>query len=202
MNLKNLSWILLSIACIIIALMTAFWPDKSVTTPQTVIHSGGDQNPSVVTLPGKPYPIFRDTGSTKWVYADTSIKDVNYWKEKYYDLVEGCSMISGYSNVLKDDTSAYVSIDTRISNNEMQSQSMVFQNRRETCINIYPATDTKNKVDLFIGTGVGYDNNGRTWYFSPGLLGGDQNYKVGIDYELFHNIVWVRGYMSLNKVLK
>jgi len=105
----------------------------------------GDSVPYEVLLP-KPYPVYKDTGSTRWKYKDVDTCAIlrDYYAQYYYN------------DTLKNDTSALVVVNDVVTENRLQARKLIFQNRRPTVINTtinnYGETPC-NK--LYIGAGLG-----------------------------------------------
>ena len=80
------------------------------------------QKPDTIrdTIPGKPRLVYRDTGSAHWQYypVDTSMP---FPIECFYE--------NHYADTLKDDTSAFVQVNSVVCGNELQEQYLIYQNR-------------------------------------------------------------------------
>lgn len=78
-------------------------PGPEVTTVVTHDTIPGDSVPYEVLLP-KPYPVYKDTGSTKWKFKDIDTCAIlrDYFAEYYYQ------------DTMKDDTSALVILNDMV----------------------------------------------------------------------------------------
>lgn len=105
----------------------------------------GDSVPYEVLLP-KPFPVYKDTGSTKWKYKEVDTCSIlrDYYSQYYYQ------------DTLKNDTSALVVVNDVVTENKLQARKLIFQNRRATVINTtinnYGETPCSK---LYIGAGLG-----------------------------------------------
>jgi len=179
---KYLSYLVIAALIVMIILMQQCrrTPEPEVIT--TVIHDTipGDSIPYEVLLP-KPYPIYKDTGSTKWKYKDVDTCAIlaDYYAEYYYQ------------DTLKDDTSALVIVNDVVTENRLQSRKLTFQNRRPTVIN----TTITNYGEMpahkiYLGAGlnnsvVNFDDN--TLGLTANVLWVTKNrwaYEAG--YDVFH----------------
>lgn len=98
----------------------------------------------------KPYPVYRDTGSTEYVVlpVDTALIFQAYaaLHHKHYTR-------NIYCDTLKNDTSAFVAIRDTVYKNELLNRQLIYQNRTPVYYITRTITETpKNK--LFLGADV------------------------------------------------
>lgn len=167
-------------------------PEPEVITVVTHDTIQGDSVPYEVLLP-KPYPVYKDTGSTKWKFKDVDtcaiLKD--YFAEYYYQ------------DTMKDDTSALVILNDMVTENRLQNRKLIFQNRRATVIN----TTITNYGDIpahkiYLGAGL----NNSVVNFNENTLGLTANvlwvtknrwaYEAG--YDIFHKSFEVTAFYKLS----
>lgn len=167
-------------------------PEPEVITTVTHDTIPGDSIPYEVLLP-KPYPVYKDTGSTKWKYKDVDTCAIlrDYYAQYFYH------------DTLKDDTSALVIVNDVVTENRLQARKLIFQNRRATVIN----TTINNYGDLpthkiYIGAGlnnsvVNFDEN--TLGLTANVLWVAKNrwaYEAG--YDVFNKTFGVRAFYKLS----
>lgn len=191
---KYLSYLVIAALIVMIILMQQCrrTPEPEVIT--TVIHNTipGDSIPYEVLLP-KPFPVYKDTGSTKWKYKDVDtcaiLKD--YFAEYYYQ------------DTLKDDTSALVIVNDMVTENRLQNRKLIFQNRRATVIN----TTINNYGEMpahkiYFGAGlnnsvVNFDEN--TLGLTANVLWVTKNrWAYEASYDIFHNNIELTVFYKLS----
>lgn len=120
-------------------------PDSDTTTITTIIP--GDSIPYKVVIEKKvPVPVYIETNDTFWRDRDVDTAAIlaDYFSKVYY------------SDTLMDDTSAFIALQSHVTENRLHYDELLFQNRRikqittTTIINQYPDLKTK----WFIGGGV------------------------------------------------
>jgi hypothetical protein len=191
---KYLSYLVIAALIVMIILMQQCrrTPEPEVIT--TVIHDTipGDSISYEVLLP-KPFPVYKDTGSTKWKYKDVDtcaiLKD--YFAEYYYQ------------DTLKDDTSALVIVNDMVTENRLQNRKLIFQNRRSTVIN----TTINNYGEMpahkiYFGAGlnnsvVNFDEN--TLGLTANVLWVTKNrWAYEASYDIFHNNIELTVFYKLS----
>ena len=167
-------------------------PEPEVITVVTHDTIQGDSVPYEVLLP-KPYPVYKDTGSTKWKFKDIDTCAIlrDYYAEYYYQ------------DTMKDDTSALVIVNDMVTENRLQNRKLIFQNRRATVIN----TTITNYGDIpahkiYLGAGL----NNSVVNFNENTLGLTANvlwvtknrwaYEAG--YDIFHKSFEVTAFYKLS----
>lgn len=142
-NLKP-SWILIAVLLVIIVLQRECNRHAPCPEPvtQTVIVPG-DSVPYVLSIP-RPYPVFRDTGSTRWRYRKI---DTNAILEDYFAR-------NIYRRILKDDSSAFIVLTDTVTENKLLGAKLEFMNRRATAIHTHTYA-AELRRQLFIGLGAG-----------------------------------------------
>jgi hypothetical protein len=191
---KYLPWLIIGVLCILLVIMQQcrHTPEPEIITTVTHDTIPGDSVPYEVLLK-KPYPVYRDTGSTKWKYekVDTCQILQNYYAENYYQ------------DTLKNDTSALIVLNDMVTENQLQARKLTFQNRRATVIN----TTINNYGELpthkiYIGAGlnnsvVNLDEN--TLGITANVLWVAKNrwaYEAG--YDIFHNTIELTAFYKLS----
>lgn len=144
---KYLLWFIIVILCILLLIMQQCHKTPVPEIITTITHDTipGDSVPYTVLLK-KPYPVYRDTGSTKWKFekVDTSQILKDYFATNYYQ------------DTLKNDTSALIVLNDVVTENQLMQRKLTFQNRRATVINttITNIGETpRNKI--YVGVGLG-----------------------------------------------
>lgn len=142
---KYIPWAIIAILIVLLIIMQQCRQPVPPEVLTTVTHDTipGDSVPYEVLLP-KPYPVFKDTGSTKYKDVDTCAILRDYYAQYYY------------SDTMKNDTSALVIVNDMVTENKLQSRKLIFQNRRPTAIN----TTINNYGEppankIYIGAGIG-----------------------------------------------
>lgn len=191
---KYLSYLVIAALIVMIILMQQCrrTPEPEVIT--TVIHDTipGDSVPYEVLLP-KPYPIYKDTGTTKWQYKDVDTCAIlrDYYAQYYYN------------DTLKNDTSALVIVNDVVTENRLQARKLIFQNRRPTVINTTITNYGEMPVHkIYIGAGlnnslVNFDDN--TLGLTANVLWVTKNrwaYEAG--YDIFHKSFEVTAFYKLS----
>jgi hypothetical protein len=159
--------------------------EECISTTDTIV-APGDTIPIISTMP-KPVPIYRDTGTTKYVHLkiDTIAVVKAYLSTNYYDIV------------FKDDTSAYCQYRFSVNMNEVQGDGeFTFLNRRpwKTIINTTTINESKLRNRFYIGLQVnGVPGSVVTPIsFGPHLLFvTKKSFAVGCSYDPFNKIATV-----------
>ena len=110
----------------------------------------GDSVPYPVKV-DKPFPIYRDTGSTQWrdQPVDTNALLADYFARYFY------------ADSITDDTSFLAIILDTISQNRIASRRFLMQNLRPTMINtIVNVKEPDPKRMLFVGVGISGNKDG------------------------------------------
>lgn len=123
----------------------------------------------------KPYPVYRDTGSTKIIELPPDSAAI---AKAYLKLYKDFFAINYYNDTLKNDTIAFISLQEKVSQNQVQSRSFVYQNRQPTVINTTTKIINKPKNQLYIGLQGGVNN------ISPGImLKTKKGYQIKLSYD-------------------
>lgn len=191
---KFISYIIIGVLIVAIIILQQCRRDPEPEVISVVTHDTipGDSIPYEVLLP-KPYPIFKDTGSTKWKYKDVDTCAIlaDYYAEYYYQ------------DTLKDDTSALVIVNDVVTENRLQSRKLTFQNRRPTMIN----TTITNYGEMpahkiYLGAGlnnsvVNFDDN--TLGLTANVLWVTKNrWAYEANYDVFHKNFEVTAFYKLS----
>lgn len=157
----------------------------SINTSDTIIVPG-DTIPIIDTIQ-KPIPIYRDTGSIKYVNLkiDTVAIVRAYLSTNYYDIV------------FKDDTSAYCQYRFAVNMNEVQGNGeFIFMNRRpwKTIVNTTTIEESKLRNRFYIGLQVNgvLGSELTPISFGPNLLFvTKKSFAIGCSYDPFNKIASV-----------
>jgi hypothetical protein len=188
-------WLIIGMLIVLIVMLQQCRRPVPPEVTTTIIRDTipGDSIPYEVMLP-KPYPVYKDTGSTKWKYKDVDtcaiLKD--YFAEYYY------------SDTLKDDTSAFVQVNDIVTTNRLQNRKLIFQNRRPTTI----TTTITNIGELphhkfYIGGGIGKSIpnflTDSTLRLPISVLWITKNrWAYELEYDLFNNFATAKVYYKLS----
>lgn len=154
---KNPSWAIIAALVIVIIFLVlkgcGRGPGGSSDCVSDTVYSEiiipGDSIPFEKIIPGKPYPVYRDTGSTNVVIlpADTLQIVMAYLTENFYSIT------------MLDDTGAYIKVDFSVWANEVQdSVKLTFMNRRPWHISqtiVDNKTIEEAKFKVYAGLSVG-----------------------------------------------
>ncbi len=115
---------------------------------------------------GKPYPVFRDTGSIEYfpVPVDSAAIFEAYAKLHHLHYTKNI-----YSDTLKNDTSALIVLNDTVFKNELQNRSLTYQNRTP----VYYITKTLQMPQR------------NQWYFGGDVTGirGRTSFDVSVIFE-------------------
>jgi hypothetical protein len=186
---KYLPWIIIGILSILLVIMQQCrkTPEPEIVTTITHDTIPGDSIPYEVLLK-KPYPVYRDTGSTKWKYekVDTCQILKNYYAENFYQ------------DTLKDDTSALIVVNDIVTENQLQERKLTFQNRRATVIN----TTITNIGEIprnkfFVGLAIGRSLN--NFAVGPSILFvTKKSFAYGLTYDAINKDVYGSFYYKIS----
>ncbi len=154
----------------------------SDTTVITLTDTVPDRD--TITKP-QPYAVYRDTGSTKIVIADTGGALLACLEEKYYDLK------------LRDDTSMYVRVKAVVWGNNLDTVFTETRNRRPQ--QVYNITNTaiqERKFKLFVGASIG--GSATSFEVAPGLLIQYGSFLFGANYCVFQKGIQVPLYWKIH----
>lgn len=185
---------IIGILCILLVIMQQCreTPDQEIVTTITHDTIPGDSIPYEVLLK-KPYPVYRDTGSTKWMYEKVDTCQIlrDHYAENYYQ------------DTLKNDTSALIVLNDMVTQNHLQQRKLTFQNRRATVIN----TTINNYGEMpahkiYFGAGlnnsvVNFDEN--TLGLTANVLWVTKNrWAYEASYDIFHNNIELTVFYKLS----
>ncbi len=135
------------------------------------------------TIRGKPRLVYRDTGSTHWRYypVDTSMP-----------FPIECFFENHYTDTLKNDTSAFVQVNSVVWGNALQGQYLIYQNRVTV-----PACSPMQALKPIWHYYLGMDAGLKVW----GLKAGAQD-KKGFIYSAGYDFNNLQPYIGLMYRLK
>ena len=175
-------WILyLVIAALVIALIftkACGGGGSADTVPDTVKTTRwlpGDPVPYKVEVK-TPYPVFVDTGSTKYLPANI---DTPVVIKDYYGRV-------GYNQVVRNDSELYIRMFDTLQCNRIVGRGMEIQNKRKTAIINNYITNAPEHNKVFVGSQFGADFNGRMVVAPMILFESKKNFAVDVAYDLLN----------------
>ena len=166
---KVVNWlIVIGVILVVIFIQHKYFPTvTTITTTDTIW-----KDSIVVEYIPKGYPVYIDTSRIDTVYipADTAELVARYLKlhQNYYSTYF-------YKDTLLNDTSAFIEVDTKISQNKTLNYKLTYFDRTPTVIN--NTTNVYAKNEYF----VGLNNAAPSFLFKY-----KKGYMVGIGYDLLN----------------
>ncbi len=155
----------------------------STTITDTIYQDTG----SIKYFP-KPYAVYIDTGSTDTIEFQLPIDSAEITKE-YIKLHKKFYSTYFYKDTLKNDSSAFISVGTKITQNKPISYDLTYFNKVPTVINKTTNIHTKN--EFMIGIDVGKD------LICPNILyKTKKKYYFGGGYNVQNNSAVLKGGIS------
>jgi hypothetical protein len=152
----------------------------------------GDSIPyEVPVLKPFPIPVYRDTGSTRWMDLpiDTMAILADYYSKYYYD------------DTLQNDTSALIRVLSHTFENRLYYDKLFFQNKRATQINTTIITQSDIRKKFLIGAGMGIIP-GKPFISVDALLLYPSGIAFGAGYDVMGQNLIVKGYYHLQRKKK
>lgn len=146
----------------------------------------GDSTNTEINLP-VPDPIFIYTGSTHWypVYKDTGQARWRYHDVDTNAILKDYHSRKVYNRILKDDSSAFISLQDTVSRNRLTGSKLIFNNRRP--LSIIDSMNGKipvnyQPVGLYAGFSVG--RSSREFGIGPSIMLLRKNTCYSVVYDL------------------
>ena len=124
------------------------WFNPKLDTITTTIIPG-DKRPTITSIP-KPFVFYKDTGS--FHYRDTGSVQYQHTKVDTQGILAEYFYRNIYKRVLKDDTSAFISLTDTVTENMLLRGQLVFINRRPiTLLSVLQPAPRRIPADISAG---------------------------------------------------
>ena len=141
-----------------------------------------------------PYPVYIDTGSTDTVKFQLPVDSAEITKA-YIELHKKFFATYFYKDTLKNDSSAFISVGTKITQNKPVSYDLIYFNKAPSVIN--NTTNIYSKNEIMIGIDAGEN------LICPNLLyKTKKGYIFGVGYNTQNNGVVFKAGININSIIK
>lgn len=184
---KIVNWlIVIGVILLVIFLQHKYFPTvTTITTTDTIWKDTG----SVSYIP-KPYPVYIDTSRTDTIIIPADSLAI---VQAYIKLHQEFYSTYFYKDTVLNDSSMFIEIGTKISQNKPLNYSVTYFDKTPTVIN--NITNIYAKNEFFIGAEVGLNN------FSPGLVfSSKKGYLIEGNYDVLNSQIKVGAYVNINKL--
>ena len=189
-NLLNNIIVILIIIGLTIFIQHKYFPniiDNSTHTSDTIW-----KDSTHIEYYPKYYPVYRDTGSVKIVELPADSAAIT---KAYLELHKDFYSTYFYNDTLKNDSLAFIAIQSKITQNRPIKYTLDYINRTPSIINNTTNIYTQNEI--YLGLDIG------TKEFSTNLLyKSKKGYIFGVGYDPINNSIQAKGYINVNKILK
>lgn len=184
---RIVNWLLVvGIIVGIIFVKDKYFPKVITTTTTDTIW----KDSIVVQYIQKGYPVYIDTSRIDTVYVPADTAELI---EKYLKLHQNFYSSYFYKDTLLNDTSAFIEVEAKISQNKPLNYTLTYFDRTPSIIN--NTTNIYSKNEIFIG----FNNTAPTVLYKSknGWMGG-----VGYDLLDKNERIRIQGYIELDKIKK
>ena len=174
---------------ILISIITGAYIEREYIAPRNTIGITtipGDTDSTITYIP-KPYPVFKDTGSSHWypVYRDTGSTRWKFYDVDTAAILKDYRYILVYNRILKDDSSLFIGLVDTVSENRLWGSKLSVINRRP--ISIIDSMHGRVPVNyepigLYAGFSVGRST--RQFGIGPSIMLLRKNTSYSIVYDL------------------